>query len=158
MRVVSFDIKTRDGGRISIYRKREGRRRREGGGGGIINLFESFPQHGLFEGLSLIFPSFGQEPSFTVVGHENDFGCRWLDDYHTGTQYEVRSMEDAVRYRRTGPLRQRVGRRFLEGDHYRKVTWKSTYQRENAPFIFPTGRPLTPYRPEVMAAASRGQY
>jgi len=96
--VVSFDIKTRDGGQTSIERKKKERERR------VTNLFVSFPQRSLLKGLSLIFPSFGQEPSSAFVGHENDLGRRWLDDDHTGTQYEVGRVEDAVRYRCSGPL------------------------------------------------------
>jgi len=88
---------------------------------GFINLFVSFAQGGLFKGLSLIFPPFRQEPAFALVGHENDLGSRWLDDNHPGTEYEVRRVKDAVRYRCSRSLRQRVGRRFLEDVHCQEI-------------------------------------
>lgn len=82
--------------------------RKKGGCGvgvGFINLFVSLPQRGLFKGLSLIFSPFGQEPTFVFVGYKNDLGSRWLDDNHTGTEYEVRCVKDTVRYHCSGSLR-----------------------------------------------------
>ena len=87
----------------------------------FLNLLVSFAQGGLSKGLPLIFPPFRQEPAFALVGHENDLGSRWLDDNHPGTEYEVRRVKDAVRYRCGRSLRQRVGRRFLEDVHYQEI-------------------------------------